>query len=184
MYLNIQHFIQFLVEAPLAVFTVSTLPVYDATSSARLYLGYISHSSLQIRSRSVRLDGECCCTAVFKFFHRCLMWSQSGLTLKGIHRLVPNLLLCHLGCVLWIIVLLEGEPECSGAGFHPGCLCTWLHLYFPPSSLVSQFLLLKNIPTSWCSTTVFHCRDGIYQMMSGAWFPPDLILGINVRTTL
>ena len=38
--------------------------------------------------------------------------------------------------------------ERSGAG--PGCLCTLLHSSFPLSWLVSQFLLLKNIPTAWC----------------------------------
>ena len=49
----------------------------------------------------------------------------------------------------WTVAPIWGE-ELSGAGFHSGCLCTLLHSSFPQSWLVSQFLLLKNIPTAWC----------------------------------
>ena len=28
---------------------------------------------------------------------------------------------------------------------------------------------------------MLHCRDGIGQMMSGAWFPPDMTLGIQAK---
>ena len=37
--------------------------------------------------------------------------SGSGWALKDIQRLVPKLLLHCLGCVLRVIVLLEGEPS-------------------------------------------------------------------------
>ena len=69
----------------------------------------------------------------------------------------PSLISWYLSCLLRVVVLLKDEPspsvwgqEHSGAGFHPGCLCTLLHSYFPLSWLVSQFLSLKNIPTAWC----------------------------------
>jgi hypothetical protein len=39
---------------------------YDATSLAHLHLGSFSHSSLQILSSSVRLNGEHSCTAIFR----------------------------------------------------------------------------------------------------------------------
>ena len=59
-------FTQYFVKAPLAAITASSLLGYDATSLAHLYLGSFSHSSLQILSSSVRLDGECRCTAIFR----------------------------------------------------------------------------------------------------------------------
>ena len=54
---------------------------YDATSLAHLYLGSFSHSSLQILSSSVRLDGERCCTAIFRSLQRCSIGFKSGLWL-------------------------------------------------------------------------------------------------------
>ena len=52
------------VETPLAGITASSLLGFDATSLAHLYLESFSHSSLQILSISVRLDGECRCKAI------------------------------------------------------------------------------------------------------------------------
>ena len=58
---------------------------------------------------------------------------KSGLRLvyKDIQRLVPKPRLRCLGCVLRVVVLLEGEPSpqaevlsSHGAGFHQGSLCT------------------------------------------------------------
>jgi hypothetical protein len=43
---------------------------YDAISLAHLYLGSFSHSSLQILSSSVRLEGERRWTAIFRSLHR------------------------------------------------------------------------------------------------------------------
>ena len=31
------------------------------------------------------------------------------------------------------------------------------------------------------ATTMLHCRDGISQVMSGAWFPLDMMLGIQSK---
>ncbi len=41
-----------------------------------------------------------------------------------------------------------------------------LHCLWP----VSQSLWLKNTPNEWC---MLHCRYGVVQMMSGAWFRDD-----------
>ena len=114
--------------------------------------------SLQIFSSSVRLDGERHYTAIFRSLQRCSIMFKSGLwwPLKDIQRLVPKPLLYCLGCVLRVVVLLEGEPSpqsevlSTGAGFHQGSLCTLLRSSLPQSWLVSQSLLLKNIPTTWC----------------------------------
>ena len=56
-----------------------------------LYLGSFFDSSLQILSSFVRLDGKCRCTAIFRSLQRCSI--------------------SYLGCVLRVIVLLEGEPS-------------------------------------------------------------------------
>uniref|UniRef100_A0A4W5P7S1 Actin binding LIM protein 1b n=1 Tax=Hucho hucho TaxID=62062 RepID=A0A4W5P7S1_9TELE len=45
-----------------------------------IYLSF-SHSSLQILSTSVRLDGVRCCTAIFRSLQRCLIGFKSGLWL-------------------------------------------------------------------------------------------------------
>ena len=84
----------------------------DATSLAHLYLGSFSNSSPRILSSSVRLDGECCCTAIFQVSPEMFDWVQGRALagpLKDIQRLVPKPLLRCLGCVLRVIVLLEGE---------------------------------------------------------------------------
>ena len=84
---------------------------YDATSLAHLYLGSFSHSSLQILSSSVRLDGERrYFQASPEMFNRVQVRALAG-KLKGIQRLVPKPLLCCLGCMLRVVVLLEGEPS-------------------------------------------------------------------------
>ena len=75
-------FTQYFVEAPLAAITALSLLGYDATSLAHLYLGSFSHSSLQILSSSVRLDGERCCTAIFRSLQRCSIGFKSGFWLS------------------------------------------------------------------------------------------------------
>ena len=67
-----------------------------------------SHSSLQILSSSVRWDGERPCTAIFtspEMLDRVQVGALAG-PLKDIQRLLH----C-LGCVLRVVVLLEGEPS-------------------------------------------------------------------------
>ena len=71
--------------------------------------------------------------------------------LKNIQRLVLKPLLGCLGCVLRVVVLLEGEssPQSEVLNalvqvFHQGSLCILLRSSFPRSWLVSQFLPLQN----------------------------------------
>jgi hypothetical protein len=107
-------FTQYFVKAPLAAITASSLLGYDAISLAHLYLGSFSHYSLQILSSSVRLDGERRFTAIFRSLQRCLDWVQFRVLagpLKDIQKLVLKPLLCCLGCVLRVVVLLEGGPS-------------------------------------------------------------------------
>ena len=96
-----------------AVITASSLLGYDATSLAHMYLGSFSPSSLQILSSSVRLEGEWRCTAIFRsleMFDRVQARAPAG-PLKDIQRLVPKPLVHCLGCVLTVIVLLEGQSS-------------------------------------------------------------------------
>ena len=56
-------------------------------------------------------------------FDRVQVWALAG-PLKDIKRLVPKLLVRCFGCMLRVVVLLEGEPSPqsevlrAGAGFH------------------------------------------------------------------
>ncbi len=53
----------------------------DATSFSLLDLGILCHSSLQILSTSVRLDGKRWWTAIFRSLQRCSIGFKSGLIL-------------------------------------------------------------------------------------------------------
>ena len=89
----------------MASITASSLLGYDATSFTHLYLGRFSHSSVQILSSSVsdfHVSPEMFDLVQFK--------ALAG-PLKDIQRLVPKPLLRCLGCMLWVFVLLEGEPS-------------------------------------------------------------------------
>ena len=99
---------------------------------------------------SVRLDGERHCTAIFRSLQRCSIGFKSGLLLGH-----SRPFLCCLGCVLRVVVLLEGEPSPQSEVLSAleqgsqGSLCTLLSSSFPQSWLVSQSLPLKNIPIVW-----------------------------------
>jgi hypothetical protein len=81
-YISIQTLVtQYVSEAPLAAISALSRLGYDATSLAHLYLGTFSHSSLQVLSSSVRLDGDCRCTAIFRSLQRCLIGFKSALWL-------------------------------------------------------------------------------------------------------
>ena len=112
-YISIQTLHSVLVEAPLAAITASSLLGYDATSSAHLYLGSFSHSSLQILSSSVRLDGECRCTVIFRSLQRCSIWFKYGLRL-GHSRTFRDLSQIH-SC----IVLAVCSLSCWKVNLHP-----------------------------------------------------------------
>ncbi len=127
----------------------------------QVYLGILCHSSLQILSSSVRLDGKRWWTAIFRSLQRCSIGFKSGLWLghQEQSRSVVKPLLRYFSCVLRVIVLLEGKPsaqsegpEHSGEGFRPGypvlgrihlsldcnqssCPCSWKHphsMMLPP----------------------------------------------------
>ena len=134
---------------------------------AHLYLGSFSYSSLQILSSSVRLDREHHNTAVFRSLQRCLIGFKSGFWL-GHARTFRD---CCLGCVLRVVVLLEGEPSPSlrsEARFHHG--------YLIPSILYSLLVPPAEKTSSQhnAATTMLHRRDGIK-------FPPDVALGIQAK---
>ena len=70
--------------------------------------------------------------------------------LKDIQRLVPKPRPCCHGCVLRVVILLEGEPSPQSEVLeHQRSPCTLLHSSVPRSWLVSQSLPLKNFSTSW-----------------------------------
>ena len=82
----------------MAAITVVSLLGYDATSLAHLYLGSFSHSSLQILSSSVRLDGGASlhtyCQVSPEMFDQVQVQALAG-SLKDIQRLVPKPLPQH-----------------------------------------------------------------------------------------
>ena len=107
---------------------------------------------------------------------------------KDIHRVVLKPLLCCLGCVLWVIVLLEDEPSAQSEVLSTldqvfikdiSVLCSVQLSLNPDQS--PQSLLLKNSPQHDAATTMLHCWDGAGQVMSGAWFPPDMTLRIEAK---
>ena len=71
----------------------------DATSFSHLDLGILCHSSLQILSSSVRLDGERWWTAIFRSLQRCSIGFRSGLWL-GQSRMVTELFRSHSFVIL------------------------------------------------------------------------------------
>ncbi len=71
----------------------------DATSFSHLDLGILCHSSLQIISSSVRLDGKRWWTAIFRSLQRCSIGFKSGLWL-GHSRTVTELLWSHSFVIL------------------------------------------------------------------------------------
>ena len=114
-YVSIQPFTQYFVEAPLAAITALSLLGYDATSLAHLYLVSFYHSSLHILSSSVRLDGECCCTAIFRYLQRCSIGFKSGHWL-GHSRTFRDLSRSH-SCVVLAVCL--GSLSCWKMNLDP-----------------------------------------------------------------
>lgn len=96
---------------------------------------------------------------------KCGLW----LGHSRIFRVVPKPSLYELRCVLSVTVLLEDKP------------LPWFEIQALWSSLelISQFLLLKNVPTHNATTTMLYCKYGIAQVTTVAQFPPDKTLGIR-----
>ena len=91
--------------------TASSLLGYEATILVHLYLGSFSHSSLQILSSSIRLDGKHGCTAFSGLSRDVRSGSSpgSGRATQGHCETCPEATTACPGCVLRVVVLLEGE---------------------------------------------------------------------------
>ncbi len=101
-----------------------------ATRFAHISGEILSHSSLQILSKSLRFRGWCLATRTFSSLHRFSMGLMSGDWLGlDINVLLLEPLLCCLGRVFWVIVTLE-YPSTTHFQF-PGPDGTWPR----PSSL-------------------------------------------------
>ncbi len=163
----------------------------DATSFSHLGLGILCHSSLQILSSSVRLDGKCWWTAIFRSLQRCSIGFKSGLWL-GHSRTVTELLWSHSFVILAVCL---GSLSCWKVNLRPS-LRSWA-LWRRFSSRISLYLAAFNISLdcnqssclcSWktppqhdAATTMLHCWDCIGQVMSSAWFSPHILLRIKAK---
>ncbi len=186
MVLSIQTFAQYLVEAPFWFNTAMSL----LGKMQQVYLGILCHSSLQILSSSVRLDGKRWWTAIFRSLQRCSIGFKSGLcwaiqeqsqSCCDSHSFVI-LAVCLGSLSCWKVNLRPvWGPEHSGEGFvqdipvlgrihlsldcnQSSCPCSW-----------------KTPPQHDAATTMLHCWDCIGQVMSSAWFSPHIPLRIKAK---
>ena len=112
---------------------VLSLLGYDATSLAHLYLGSSSHlfSADPFKLRQVGWGASL--HSYFQVSPEMFDRALAG-PLKDIQRLVPKPLLHCLGCMLRVVVLLEGKPSPQSEvlsaleqfSFYQGSLCTLL----------------------------------------------------------
>ncbi len=191
MVLSIQTLAQYLVEAPFWFNTAMSLFGKDATSFSHLDLGILCHSSLQILSSSVRLDGKRWWTAIFRSLQRCSIGFKSGLWL-GHSRTVTELLWSHSFVILAVCL---GSLSCWKVNLRPS-LRSWA-LWRRFSSRISLYLAAshlsldcnqsscpcswKNTPTAWCCHHHASLLDCIGQVMSSAWFSPHIPLRIKAK---
>ncbi len=157
----------------------------------QVYLGILCHSSLQILSSSVRLDGKHWWTAIFRSLQRCSIGFKSGLWL-GHSRTVTELLWSHSFVILAVCL---GSLSCWKVNLRPS-LRSWA-LWRRFSSRISLYLAAfifpldcnqSSCPCSWktppqhdAATTMLHCWDCIGQVMSSAWFSPHIPLRIKAK---
>ena len=167
--------------APLAAITALSLG-YDATSSAHLYLGSFSYSSLQILSSSVRLDGEHRCTAFFRSLQKCSIGFMSGVWL-GHSRTFRALSRSHscvaLAVCLGLLSCWKGNI-CSQSEVPSSLeqvfikdlsyLCS-VHLFLDPDYSPSPYRW-KTSPHHDAATTMLHRMDG-------ARFSPDVLQRVS-----
>ncbi len=162
----------------------------DATSFSHLDLGILCHSSLQILSSSVRLDGKHWWTAIFRSLQRCSIRLNSTLAgpFKNSHGVVVKPLFRYFSCVLRVIVLLEGKPSAQSE-----VLSTLEKVFVQDIPVLGRIHLSldcnqSSCPCSWktppqhdAATTMLHCWDCIGQVMSSAWFSPHIPLRIKAK---
>ena len=121
----------------------------DATSVSHLDLGILCHSSLQILSCSVRLDGERWWTAIFRSLQRCSIGFRSGLWL-GQSRMVTELFRSHSFVILAVFL---GSLSCWKVNLRPSLRSRALWKRF--SSRISLYLaafIFPSIATSCLAT--------------------------------
>ena len=96
--------------------------------------------------------------------------SSPGLAgpLKDIQRLVPKPLLCCIGCVLRVVVLLEGKPSP-----HSEVLSTVEQVFIKDLSILCS---IHNCLDLDYSPSTCHWKSS---PQHGARFPPDVTLGIQ-----
>ena len=108
------------------------------------------------------------------------VWALAG-PLKDMHRLSLKPLLCSLGCVLWVVVMLEGKPfpQFEVQSSFSSRISVYLAAFIFPSIRTSR--LVPAAEKHDVATAMLHCREGISQVMSGAWFHTDLTLGLHAK---
>ncbi len=163
----------------------------DATSFSHLDLGILCHSSLQILSSSVRLDGKRWWTAIFRSLQRCSIGFKSGLWL-GHSRTVTELLWSHSFVILAVCL---GSLSCWKVNLPTRfeVLSTLEKVFVQDIPVLGRIHLSldcnqSSCPCSWktppqhdAATTMLHCWDCIVQVMSSAWFSPHIPLRIKAK---
>ncbi len=163
----------------------------DATGFSHLDLGILCHSSLQILSSSVRLDGKRWWTAIFRSLQRCSIGFKSGLWL-GHSRTVTELLWSHSFVILAVCL---GSLSCwkVNLGAQSEVLSTLEKVFVQDIPVLGRIHLSldcnqSSCPCSWktppqhdAATTMLHCWDCIGQVMSSAWFSPHIPLRIKAK---
>ncbi len=141
----------------------------DATSFSHLDLGILCHSSLQILSSSVRLDGKRWWTAIFRSLQRCSIGFKSGLWL-GHSRTVTELLWSHSFVILAVCL---GSLSCWKVNLRPS-LRSWA-LWRRFSSRISLYLAAFIFPSIATSLPVPGSWKTPHSMMLP---PPCSLLGL------
>ncbi len=131
----------------------------DATSFSHLDLGILCHSSLQILSSSVRLDGKRWWTAIFRSLQRCSIGFKSGLWL-GHSRTVTELLWSHSFVILAVCL---GSLSCWKVNLRPS-LMSWA-LWRRFSSRISLYLAAFIFPSIATSRPVPAAEKHPHSMM-------------------
>ncbi len=131
----------------------------DATSFSHLDLGILCHSSLQILSSSVRLDGKRWWTAIFRSLQRCSIGFKSGLWL-GHSRTVTELLWSHSFVILAVCL---GSLSCWKVNLRPS-LRSWA-LWRRFSSRISLYLAAFIFPSIATSRPVPAAEKHLHSMM-------------------
>jgi len=176
-------------EAHLAVITALSLLGYVCISFAHLDLGSFSHSSLQICSSSVKLDGERRWTAIFKSFHRFSMGFNSGVSSS-----TPEGFSCSCSDAISVLLWLYAWCHCPvGTETFATVFCTLKHV------LLKDLLVFGSIhcslypdkspsPCHWkvspqydAAPTMLLGKDGVRCLMSCARFPPVIVLSIRAK---